>query len=174
MADFRVTYAGHAQYGTSEKARKLGSPVRLFTDIPLAEVELTDAREYAHCARCRAWRHVSNVHCSKCGTCPSKDGRTYRHCSGLAHTLRNIIFLCYNLPPCLECERCVKPTYQHCARCGRCALPEHQCGQQQPRQDPGHGRGRGGGRQLLRGAKRPGRGGHKGNSKRRRKHAATS
>ena len=94
MADYRVTYAGHAQYGTSDKARKLGSPVRLFTDIPLAEVELTDAREYAHCARCRAWRHVSNVHCSKCGTCPSKDGRTYRHCSGLAHTLRNKIFLC--------------------------------------------------------------------------------
>ena len=94
MADYRVTYAGHEQYGTSDKARKLGSPVRLFTDIPLAEVELTDAREYAHCARCRAWRHVSNVHCSKCGTCPSKDGRTYRHCSGLAHTLRNKIFLC--------------------------------------------------------------------------------
>ena len=60
--------------------------------------------EYYHCDKCRVWRHVTNVHCDTCGTCPSKDGRTYVHCS--------------------ECGRCVKPTYVHCFKSGRCRLPD--------------------------------------------------
>ena len=79
---------------------------RIFTDIPLSSLELSGA-SYYFCDKCRAWRHVTNVHCDSCATCPSKDGRTYVHC-GL-------------------CGRCVKPTYEHCLRCGRCCLPGHSC-----------------------------------------------
>ena len=103
MADLRVTYSSHLQYGETDKARKQGSPVRIFTDIPLSSLELSGA-EYYYCDKCRVWRHVSNVHCDTCGTCPSKDGRTYIHCS--------------------ECGRCVKPTYVHCFKTGRCRLPD--------------------------------------------------
>jgi len=106
MSDYRVTYAQHVQYGETDQARKLGSPIRLFTDIPLSAFELPSP-EYHHCQKCQVWRHVSNIHCDKCGTCPSKDGKTYVHCT--------------------ICKRCVKPTYEHCHVCGRCALPSHSC-----------------------------------------------
>ena len=53
---------------------------RLFTDIPLSAFELPSP-EYHHCQKCQVWRHVSNIHCDKCGTCPSKDGKTYVHCT---------------------------------------------------------------------------------------------
>ena len=107
MSDYRVSYSDHVQYGETEQARKQGSPVRLFTDIPLGRVKLP-APEYYHCEACQQWRHVSNQHCATCGTCPSKDGRSYVHCD--------------------QCSRCVKPTYKHCDQCNRCALETHQCG----------------------------------------------
>jgi len=108
MSDYRVTYSDHVQYGDSGQARKQGSPVRIFTDLPLNKLQLPSP-DYRHCAACDVWRHVTNVHCDTCGTCPSKDGRTYIHCD--------------------TCGRCVKPTYQHCHACNRCALPQHNCSQ---------------------------------------------
>jgi len=106
MSDYRVTYSQHVQYGETDQARKHGSPIRLFTDISLSDFELPSP-EYYHCGKCQVWRHVSNVHCETCNTCPSKDGKTYVHCK--------------------ICKRCVKPTYEHCYFCGRCALPSHSC-----------------------------------------------
>jgi hypothetical protein len=113
MSDYRVTYSDHTQFGGGEDGaagvRKLGSPVRLFTSIPLTLLELPSAEGYRLCEVCRVWVSKENTHCDLCGVCTSKDGRTYVHCS--------------------KCERCVKPTYTHCAKCGRCKLPTHQCGE---------------------------------------------
>jgi len=106
MSDFRVTYREHKQYGEKEGGRNLGSPVRIFTSLPLSNLPLPGP-DYHHCDHCKHWVHSSNKHCQLCGSCPSKDGRTYQHC-GL-------------------CERCVKPTYQHCDQCNRCCLPHHAC-----------------------------------------------
>jgi len=113
MSDYRVTYSGHVQFGDKEDqvagARKLGSPVRLFTSIPLSVLVLpTSGGQYQLCGQCRVWVAVENRHCDSCGTCTSKDGRTYVHCT--------------------DCKRCVKPTYTHCTGCDRCKLPEHKCG----------------------------------------------
>ena len=106
MSDWRVTYRDHRQYGETPGGRSLGSPVRIFTSIPLSDLPLPGP-QYRHCPHCLLWVHETNVHCEVCGTCPSKDGRTYSHCS--------------------LCGRCVKPTYQHCGLCGRCCLPQHEC-----------------------------------------------
>jgi len=112
MSDYRVTYSDHIQFGSKEEAaksgvRKLGSPVRLFTSIPLSVLELPASEGYRHCGECRVWVARENRHCDMCGECTSKDGRTYVHCE--------------------ECKRCVKPTYVHCKLCQRCKLPEHKC-----------------------------------------------
>lgn len=112
MSDYRVTYSDHVQFGAKEEAvksgmRKLGSPVRLFTSIPLTVLQLPASEGYHLCAECRVWVARENRHCDRCGECTSKDGRTYVHCE--------------------ECKRCVKPTYTHCKLCQRCKLPEHKC-----------------------------------------------
>lgn len=112
MSDYRVTYSDHIQFGAKEDAvksgvRKLGSPVRLFTSIPLSVLQLPASEGYWLCAECRVWVAQENRHCDQCGECTSKDGRTYVHC--------------------VECKRCVKPTYTHCKLCQRCKLPEHKC-----------------------------------------------
>merc|ERR1719483_262123 len=107
MSDYRVTYNNHTQFGTGTGARKLGSPVRLFTDIPLRTLTLPGSAGYRHCVKCDLWVSEENLHCEDCGKCTSKDGRTYVHC--------------------LLCKRCVKPTYQHCEKCQRCKLADHKC-----------------------------------------------
>jgi len=112
MSDYRVTYSGHEQFGeedSNSSARKLGSPVRLFTSIPLKLLELPTKEGYKVCDVCMVWVSKENTHCDICGVCTSKDGRTYVHCT--------------------KCERCVKPTYSHCTKCERCKLPTHQCGE---------------------------------------------
>jgi len=111
MSDYRVTYSDHEQFGEGDSnsgARKHGSPVRLFTSIPLKFLELPSTEGYKLCDVCKVWVSKENKHCDVCGVCTSKDGRTYVHCT--------------------KCERCVKPTYLHCMKCGRCKLPTHQCG----------------------------------------------
>jgi len=112
MSDYRVTYSGHEQFcegDSNSSARKLGSPVRLFTSIPLRLLELPSKEGYKVCDVCMVWVSKENTHCDICGVCTSKDGRTYVHCT--------------------KCERCVKPTYSHCTKCERCKLPTHKCGE---------------------------------------------
>lgn len=112
MSDYRVTYNDHAQFGSEDSktgVRKLGSPVRIFTSIPLKLLELPSLEGYKLCQVCKVWVSKENTHCDLCGVCTSKDGRTYVHCS--------------------KCGRCVKPTYTHCIECDRCKLPTHQCGE---------------------------------------------
>eukprot|EP00092_Neocalanus_flemingeri_P002026 GFUD01002163.1.p1 GENE.GFUD01002163.1~~GFUD01002163.1.p1 ORF type:complete len:515 (+),score=148.04 GFUD01002163.1:179-1723(+) len=117
MSDYRVTYSGHVQFSAKDSteapatpgARKLGSPVRLFTDIALSALQLPASEGYRLCAECSVWVAAENRHCDQCGVCTSKDGRTYVHCD--------------------DCKRCVKPTYTHCKGCDRCKLPEHKCGE---------------------------------------------
>jgi len=116
MSDYRVTYSDHGQFGAADDntglvkqgVRKLGSPVRLFTSIPLSLLELPSSEGYRLCGECRVWVAQENTHCDQCGVCTSKDGRTYVHCK--------------------LCARCVKPTYTHCEKCERCKLPTHTCG----------------------------------------------
>lgn len=108
MSDYKVTYSGHARFNGAESGRKLGSPVRVFTSIPLNILELPVNEGYRNCHICQRWVSLENKHCYECGKCTSKDGRTYVHCT--------------------LCKRCVKPTYTHCSKCGTCNLPEHKCG----------------------------------------------
>ena len=104
MSDYQVEYDNHSFGG-----RKLGSPVRIFTDLPLKCIDLSNENGYEFCAPCAAWMAASNRHCEACGSCTSKNGGRYVHCS--------------------VCERCVKETWRHCEKCGRCALEQHPCGE---------------------------------------------
>ncbi|KAM3857832.1 rRNA N(6)-adenosine-methyltransferase ZCCHC4 [Diretmus argenteus] len=110
MLDYQVDYDNHPLY----KDRKLGkkqSPVRLFTNIPPRDVVLPKDEGYRLCSICERYVWSLNKHCAKCNSCPSKDGREWKHCSA--------------------CEKCVKPSWKHCQSCGRCALPDHPCGRGQ-------------------------------------------
>jgi len=107
MSDFKVTYKNHTKFGDSDGGRKLGSPIRFFTDVPLRDLPFPAMDGYRYCEYCHHWVAKENLHCKICQTCPSKDGRTYVHCA--------------------LCARCVKPTYLHCSSCGRCKLKEHLC-----------------------------------------------
>lgn len=111
MADYRVTYNNHKEFGEDGDGRKQGSPVRFFTDIPLRTFVLPTSAGYKKCVPCERWVAKENLHCDICNSCPSKDGRTYKHCS--------------------PCGRCVKPTYVHCSSCSRCKLPTHDCNREQ-------------------------------------------
>ncbi len=111
MSDYQVNYVNHASFGsvgTAKRARKKGSPVRFFTNLPLSAIRLPskDGR-YRFCDDCSIWVSSTNNHCSACNSCTSKDGSTYAHCD--------------------VCSRCVKESWRHCNECGRCALPQHPC-----------------------------------------------
>lgn len=103
MSDYKVTY-DHPLFASS----KQGSPVRIFTNIPLKLLELPELDGYKFCKKCEKWVSSENKHCKMCKKCTSKDGRTYRHC--------NI------------CKRCVKPIWKHCKICNKCILEKHICG----------------------------------------------
>jgi hypothetical protein len=115
MADYRVTYSNHKEFGGDGEGRKQGSPVRIFTDISLSDLELPASDGYKRCEPCDRWVAKENIHCQFCKSCPSKDGRTYVHC--------------------VSCGRCVKPTYTHCSTCHRCKLPTHTCGKAKEEED---------------------------------------
>ena len=70
MSDYRVTYSNHKEFSGS--GRKQGSPVRLYTCLPLAQLELPEAEGYRRCRPCGRWVAKENVHCDLCKTCPSK------------------------------------------------------------------------------------------------------
>lgn len=105
MSDYKVDYDNHPLFVLG----KQGSPVRLFTNVPLKLLELPTSDGYKFCKKCKKWVSAENKHCKKCKECTSKDGRTYKHCD--------------------ICERCVKPTWEHCGACKRCMLEKHTCGQ---------------------------------------------
>lgn len=106
MCDFKVNYTNHKLFSNQDGSRKFGSPIRLFTNIPLETIKLGEG--YRYCKLCRKYVGLENTHCTVCRTCPSKNGQTYRHCK--------------------ECGTCVKPNYFHCKKCRRCAQKEgHDC-----------------------------------------------
>ncbi|XP_067626614.1 rRNA N6-adenosine-methyltransferase ZCCHC4 [Eurosta solidaginis] len=109
MCDYKVNYTNHTSYtNVGEKGRKLGSPVRVFTNIPLELLHLPIEEEYKYCASCQRYTALENRHCVKCNMCPSKNGSTYQHCD--------------------LCGCCVKPNYVHCKTCRRCTqAEEHEC-----------------------------------------------
>lgn len=108
MSDYKVDYENHPLFARSQD-RKIGSPVRIFTDIDLSLLKLPESEGYKYCKRCKKWTSQENKHCKKCKDCTSKDGRRYRHCN--------------------TCARCVKPTWKHCKKCNRCTLEIHKCGE---------------------------------------------
>ena len=88
--------------------RSQGSPVRIFTNIPLHEIDLKHLdSKYRMCHTCHKYVAVTNRHCHECQNCTAKNGGLYRHCH--------------------KCSRCVKFSYKHCLICQRCALPDHPC-----------------------------------------------
>lgn len=111
MSDYKVNYTNHKLYHDGAGSRKQGSPIRIFTNIPLNDIDLsstTDNGAYRWCPECRQWRSSENRHCVKCDTCPSKNGVSYVHCQ--------------------RCEQCVKPNYNHCPKCNRCTqVTDHNC-----------------------------------------------
>lgn len=109
MCDYKVDYMNHNSYSSDkETSRKFGSPVRIFTNIPLKQIELPESEGYKFCSLCKRWVAAENQHCTSCRDCPSKNGQTYRHCQ--------------------LCATCVKPNYVHCRSCGRCTQASgHSC-----------------------------------------------
>lgn len=112
MVDYKVNYTNHDTYHADEKGRKHGSPVRMFTNVPLDRIVLPSQEGYRWCAKCRRYVSNTNVHCSICQKCPSKSGDTYVHCS--------------------LCGLCVKSYYKHCNDCCRCTQRnDHKCAEYQ-------------------------------------------
>ena len=107
MSDFQVEYDNHSTFKSGCGAGKKGSPVRIFTNIPLNLIKLGDVEGYKECKECDMWVFYLNDHCKKCGVCTAKNGGKYKHCD--------------------KCSRCVKETWVHCKECGRCALEQHPC-----------------------------------------------
>ena len=70
MSDYRVTYSNHKEF--SGEGRKQGSPVRLYTDLPLDQLELPEEEGYRRCQPCGRWVAKENIHCDICKACPSK------------------------------------------------------------------------------------------------------
>jgi len=112
MHDYKVCYTNHPTYravkpGDSNKQLR-GSPVRVYTNIPSADLSFpTD--DYRFCKVCQRYVYKSNRHCNVCKACTSKDGRTYVHCD--------------------KCQTCMKPNLVHCETCKCCKQEKHVCGE---------------------------------------------
>ncbi|KOB67332.1 Zinc finger CCHC domain-containing protein 4, partial [Operophtera brumata] len=102
MHDYQVEYGNHKKFHNKKSGRKHGSPVRLFTNLPLLTIDLSNDKNYKLCDKCKYWVSATNNHCTKCKECTSKNGMTYKHCNA--------------------CKQCVKPTFKHCKECERCVL----------------------------------------------------
>uniref|UniRef100_A0A671QSE6 Zinc finger, CCHC domain containing 4 n=1 Tax=Sinocyclocheilus anshuiensis TaxID=1608454 RepID=A0A671QSE6_9TELE len=70
----------------------------------VSNIILPEDEGYRFCSVCERYVSAANKHCPKCDTCPSKDGREWRHCD---------------------------ESWRHCSSCGHCALPDHPCGPSQ-------------------------------------------
>lgn len=106
MTDYKVDYDNHTCFSSGPKGRKHGSPVRMFTNIPLSKL-IFYSDEYHYCDICEKYVYKENKHCFLCNNCTSKDGSTYVHCN--------------------KCNRCVKPSWVHCFECKKCAQKDHKC-----------------------------------------------
>lgn len=108
MVDYMVNYTNHKLYHSGANGRKDGSPIRIFTNIPLNLIPLPVSEGYKFCKFCAKFTFKENAHCQRCFDCPSKNGCQYVHC---------------NL-----CALCVKPYYKHCTNCDRCTqVANHDC-----------------------------------------------
>lgn len=109
MSDYKLNYTNHNRYtNVGPNCRSYGSPVRVFTNVPLELLQLPLEEGYKYCTKCNRFTAVENVHCDRCRDCSSQNGQTYRHCN--------------------KCDLCVKPNYIHCANCRRCSQREgHSC-----------------------------------------------
>lgn len=107
MLDYKVDYDNHPLFKSGSDAKKKGSPVRIFTNLDPAKIELPQSEGYRFCKVCQRFVAAENLHCPKCNECPSKNGTTYRHCD--------------------PCNKCVKPSFTHCKSCNLCELPTHDC-----------------------------------------------
>lgn len=109
MSDYKVDYDNHSCFTSRPKGRKHGSPVRIFTNIPLSKL-IFYSDDYRYCDVCEKYVYKENNHCYLCNNCTSKDGSTYVHCK--------------------KCDRCVKPSWVHCNNCQKCAQKDHKCGEE--------------------------------------------
>lgn len=111
MSDFQVCYSQESNYRQGHQdcsRRKLGSPVRIFTDLPLKSIDLSILQDqYRLCETCQKYVCLTNKHCHDCGSCTGKNGGLYKHCH--------------------DCQRCVKISWRHCNQCKKCTLKDHQC-----------------------------------------------
>ncbi|KAH8413686.1 hypothetical protein KR222_003934, partial [Zaprionus bogoriensis] len=116
MCDYKLNYSNHSRYtNVGASRRSYGSPVRLFTNVPLELLQLPPSEGYKYCGKCNRHTALENLHCERCGSCSSQNGQTYRHCR--------------------SCDLCVKPNYVHCANCRRCSQREgHSCALYQSKQ----------------------------------------
>ena len=95
MLQFKV------EYEVKYSRIKRGSPVRVFTNIPLQSFKLpTESNEYKLCKPCGMFVFNRAYHCNKCNSCESADGDSYHHCD--------------------ICNTCVKESSKHCMRCETC------------------------------------------------------
>lgn len=106
MLDYAVGYENHEAFNASSGKRAKGSPVRIFTDVPLNKISLPKS-DYVFCVKCDRWVGRHNRHCDLCNDCTSKDGGPYRHCD--------------------DCKVCVKDANEHCQLCDRCVPRDHNC-----------------------------------------------
>ena len=115
MSDYQVTYAQESSYkqGHAQGKRKLGSPVRIFTNLDLKFIDLLHLSNYRFCETCGFYVCLTNRHCHECSSCTGKNGGLYRHCH--------------------QCQRCVKSTWIHCDTCLRCTLENHECSREKGR-----------------------------------------
>ncbi|XP_068147052.1 rRNA N6-adenosine-methyltransferase ZCCHC4 [Drosophila tropicalis] len=116
MSDYLINYTNHSRYtNVGDERRAYGSPVRLFTNVPLDQLNLTTLEGYKYCDKCEKHTAQTTTHCDLCGKCSSQNGQIYRHCT--------------------FCDMCVKPNYVHCPNCRRCTQREgHVCSSYQSNQ----------------------------------------
>lgn len=107
ITDFIVTYDNHTKYGSRQSSKPstvAQSPVRMFTNLNLANFSAIDPDQYRWCDQCSRTIFLNNRHCNRCGQCPARDStKPIWHC--------------------VHCGRCAKITSSHCNRCNSCHLP---------------------------------------------------
>lgn len=80
MTDYKVYYSNHSSYKKCTCKNKIGSAVRMFTNITPKLLKLPSDEGYKYCKPCQRYVSPENNHCAKCDSCTSKDGRPSKHC----------------------------------------------------------------------------------------------
>lgn len=93
MFDYKVNYDNHSSFtNLGNKKRKFGSPVRIFTNIPLSKLNLAGIDGYKYCKLCRFWVSKENKHCLECQSCTSKVSIKI-HCRSLQFSIKKMLLL---------------------------------------------------------------------------------